>query len=267
MRLARAPLFTTFILLVLSSMVAFSQITQLPPPPSIADPAHLADIFQATRYLQEKYQAVEFKERIAFRLAAVLPEGREGRNNRGGENRNIDFRQSADYLVIVRPGKDLERKLIKTEHSHIFNLRALYKQIDIPRIQETLPDIASLKTGLLTFVTSEYVNGYKELGHEKVNKVKAIKLALRFRPGRLSIDDCTLWVDEQYHIPIKAEIKLGTIGRYENVLVRVLHENVMPNSLPTSISQEIDCTTYEGDIPLRLEHNSTYSEIHPLTDR
>lgn len=267
MRLARGRLFTTFIILIAFSMIAFSQITQLPPPPSVADPAFLADIFQATHNLQEKCQAIEFKERRAFRLAGVIPEGREARNNRGGENRNIDFRQSADYLVTVRAGQEPEYKLIKTEHSHIFNLRALYKQIDIPRIQETLPDIASLKTGLLTFVTSDYVNGYKELGHEKVNKVKAIKLALRFRAGRIPIDDCTLWVDEQSHIPFKAEIRIGTIGRYENVLVKVFQENVMPNSFPTSITQEIDCTTYERGIPLRLEHSSTYSEIHPLTDR
>src|SRR5437867_10345650 len=77
--------------------------------PDLPESALLPDIFRATQQLQERFKAVEFKEQVSFRLAAVVIA-------EGHANRNVDFRQSADYAVTVRPGQLMERKFIQSGH-------------------------------------------------------------------------------------------------------------------------------------------------------
>jgi hypothetical protein len=254
----KALLATIFVFIC--NVFAFAQITEMPPPP-LPDAALLADILQASENLHKQGQAIEFKETVSFRLAAVLPEGRQTRNI---PNRNVDYRQSADYAVRARSGQILEKTLIETHQPPRFGLNSLFKVIDIPTIQETLPPVASLKTGFLLFLSKEFVNGYKEVEREKVTGREAVKLALRFRPGRISIGDCFVWIDEKTHLPLKAELKIGDIDRYSNVVLKVLLEDVTSDNLPTRITQEVSCSTYENGIPIRLEHTSVYSELKHL---
>lgn len=253
-------IFLAAVLIFVFNVVSFAQINDLPPP-SLPDTALLEDIFQATRNLEQQGKAIEFKEQVSFRLACILPEGRQTRNI---PDRNVDYRQSADYAVSARRGEILERKLIEVHQPPRFGLNSLFQVINIPTIQETLPAVASLKTAFLTFASKDFVNGYKEVGREKINKHNAIKLSLRFRPGRLSLEDCFLWIDEQTHLPLQAELKIGTIGRYEHVVLKVFLNDITNDKLPETITQEVTCSTFEKGIPIRLEHTSTYSGLKPL---
>jgi hypothetical protein len=254
---AKARNFSAVILLLLwlAALVA-GQITQLPPPP-VADPGVLADIFHAAERLQKQWQAIEYKERISFRLAGVVPEGKA--------NRNLDFRQSADYDVIIKPGQPPERKFLQSDHTQRFGIAELSKQLDIPGLQETLPAVATLQTALLTFINSEYVNGYKEIGHEQIKNRRALKLDLHFRSTNVPIERCFLWIDEHTHTPLRAQLKIGAIGRFNNVSLLISYDDVGADELPASIHQEMDCDTFQRGIPLRLEHNATYSDFKPLT--
>lgn len=254
-------IFLAGILVFILNIVTFSQITEMPPPP-LPDPALLADIFQATDNLQKQAKVVEFKEQLGFRLACVLPEGRRTRNI---QNRNVDFRQSADYAIRAESGQIIEKKLLETHQPPRFDLNNLFRVINIPTIQETFPGVASIKTAFLTFVSKDFVNGYKEVEREKINKQPAIKLALRFRPGRIPIEDCFLWIDEKTHVPVQAELKIGDIGRYSNVVLKISFDITNPNQLPNTITQEVTCSTYEDGIPLRLEQTSIYSEIRSVS--
>jgi hypothetical protein len=239
--------------LFLAALAAGQINQQLPVMP---EGALLPDIFKAADDMRERFRAIEFKETLAFRLAAILPEGK-GR-------RNVDFRQSADYAVTVKPGQGLERKLLKSNHRPAFEEKSLLKDIDIPAIQETLPPITTLQTGLFNFVSKDYIHGYKDLGPDKVGKRQAIKMELRFRPGRMPVEQCLLWVDEKTHAPLKAEMKIGDIGRYSDVRLIISYEEGGQNSLPASIHQELACSTFERGIPLRLEHSATYTELKLL---
>ena len=69
-------------------------------------------------------------------------------------------------------------------------------------------------------VSKDFVHGYKELGHEKVGKRQAIKMELRFRPGRMPVEQCLLWIDEKSHAPLRAEP--GPIGKGMNLHNREL---------------------------------------------
>lgn len=254
-------IFLASILVFFLNITTFSQVNDIPPPP-LPDPAVLADIFQATDKLQKQAKSIEFKEQLGFRLACVLPEGRRTRNI---QNRNVDFRQSADYAVRAESGEILEKKLLETHQPPRFDLQNLFRIINIPTIQETFPNVASLKTAFLTFISKDFVNGYREVEREKINKQQAIKLALRFRPGRIPIDNCFLWIDEKTHVPLQAELKIGDIGRYSNVVLKISFEKTdINNPLPTSITQEVICSTYEEGIPLRLEQTTIYSEFKPI---
>ncbi|MEW6736078.1 MAG: hypothetical protein AB1489_32595 [Acidobacteriota bacterium] len=248
-------IFAAFILSVLFVTLATGQLAQLPPPPS-AETTLLRDIFRATKTLQESCRAIEFKERVSFRLAAVVVEDRT--------NRNVDFRQSADYSVTIRPGQPPERKFLQSTNNRRYGSAAILKKFDIAAIQETLPTVATLQTALLNFVTSEYVNGYKQIGHEKIKNHRTIKMELRFRPGRFPVEQCVLWIDEEQHIPLRAELRIGAIGRYGNVSLAISYDDWDKHSLPTVISQELQCNTFELGVPLRLEHIATYSELKPL---
>lgn len=252
--------FLASVLVFIFSITGFSQVNDVPPPP-LPDPALLADIFQATDNLQKQAKFIEFKEQLGFRLACVLPEGRKTRNI---QNRNVDFRQSADYEVKAESGQIVEKKLVETHQPPRFDLNNLFRIINIPTIQETFPGVASLKTAFLTFVSKEFVNGYKEVEREKINKQQAIKLALRFRPGRISIENCFLWIDEKTHAPVQAELKIGDIGRYNNVVLKISFDRSDSNPLPNTITQEVTCSTYEDGIPLRLEQTTIYSEFRPI---
>ncbi len=246
--------------LFIFNIVSFAQVNDMPPPP-LPDPVLLEDIFLATKNLEQQGKAIEFKEQVSFRLACVLPEGRQTRNI---PDRNVDYRQSADYAVSAKRGEILERKLLETHQPPRFGLNSLFQVINIPTIQETLPPVASLKTAFLTFVSKDFVNGYKEVGKEKINKHNAIKLALRFRPGRISLENCFLWIDEQSHLPLQAELKIGTIGRYEHVTLKISLSDFANDKLPDTITQEVTCSSFERGIPIRLEHNVIYSAFKPL---
>ncbi|KAF0237940.1 MAG: hypothetical protein FD167_4446 [bacterium] len=249
--------FLASILVLIFNIVTFAQINDIPPP-SLPDPALLADIFQATDNLQKQGKVIEFKEQLGFRLACILP---EGRRTRGVQNRNVDFRQSADYAIRADSGQILEKKLLEVHQPPRFDLNNLFRIIDIPTIQETFPAVASIKTAFLTFVSKEFVNGYKEVEREKINKQPAIKLALKFRPGRIPIENCFLWIDEKTHVPLQAELKIGDIGRYSDVVLKIFFDKADLNQLPNTITQEVSCSTYEDGIPLRLEQTSIYSEL------
>lgn len=253
--------FFLMMLLVISLLVMptlFSveaQVNQLPPP-SIADPVLLTDLFKSTESLQEQFRAIEFKERVSFRLAAQVVEDKR--------NQNVDFRQSADYAVVIKPGKPPERTFLQAEHVPRFGQSVVYKNFDIVGLQEMLPTLASFQTVLLKFLTSEYINGYKELGKEKIKGRKSVKLEMRFRPGRMSLERCIVWVDEQYHVPLRVELKVGEVSPFSNVLVVINYLDIGSNMLPTTITQEISCATYYRGTPLRLEHTSQYSDWKPF---
>lgn len=236
------------------TIISTAQINNLPPPP-VPDVALLNDIFKAAQSLQEQARALEFKEKVSFRLAAIIREGRA--------NRPVDFRQSADYAVTIRPGQPPERRFLSEQHGPRFSLKNLASQIDVSAIQETLPPVVTLQTGLFAFVNKEYVNGYKEAGREKIKKINTLKLELRFRPGRFPVEECTLWIDEITHAPVRAKLKIGAIGRYENVSVLITHLDINNQGLPGSVLQEMECSTFERGIPIRLEHTSLYSELRP----
>jgi hypothetical protein len=252
--------FLAGILIFILNIISFSQVNDVPPPP-LPDPTLLADIFKETDNLQKGTRVIEFKEQLGFRLACVLPEGRKTRNV---QNRNVDFRQSADYAVRAEMGQVVEKKLLETHQPPRFDLNNLFRIIDIPTLQETFPAVASLKTGFFTFVSKEFVNGYKEVEREKINKQPAIKLALRFRPGRFPVENCFIWIDEKTHAPVQAEIKIGDIGRYSNVVLKVFIDKTS-GELPSKITQEVSCSTYEDGIPLRLEQTTIYSEFKSIT--
>ena len=80
----------------------------------------------------------------------------------------------------------------------------------------------------------------------------------------MPIDQCHLWIDEQTHAPLRAELKIGNIGRFEGVTLLISYEDGGSSSAPVTIHQELDCSTFERGIPLRLEHISVYSDLKPL---
>ncbi len=250
--------FALISLIMFFSFTARGQINQ-PLPPNVPDAALLEDIFRTTKELQQRCRAIEFKQRITFRLAGIV---RDEQNRR---NVNLDFRQSADYFVTVKPGQTAERKILQSQSSGKRDLDSLLRKFDILALQETLPSIATLETALLSFIRSEYVNSYRELKREKIKKHAAIKLLIRFRPGYMFAQECYLWIDEKTHIPLRAELIVGDVGRYGNVVLLTEYEGLTPETLPLTIYQEISCNTFEVGIPLRVEHFSLYSEIRPLT--
>jgi hypothetical protein len=254
----RSKVFKTFasaLFCLLFAVMTAGQIVQQMP--DLPEGVLLPDIFRAAEEMRNRFRAVEFKEKLSFRLAAILSEGK-GR-------RNVDFRQSADYAVIVRPDQSIEKKLLQSGHRPSFDEGSLLKNIDIQAIQETLPPIATLQTGLFNFVSKDFVHGYKQLGHEKVGKRNALKMELRFRPGRMPVERCIIWIDDKTHSPLRADMKIGDIGRFSDVRLIISYENVGQDSVPASIYQELACSTFESGIPLRLEHCATYTELKPLS--
>ncbi|MBL8151714.1 MAG: hypothetical protein JNN15_17450 [Blastocatellia bacterium] len=240
-----------FLILIFSTK-AFSQINSLPP--DSLDAPIMQEIFQTTKNLQQRYQALEMKERVAFRLAAVVP-SRELR-----ANQNLDFRQYADYQVLVQDGQLVERKLLETHNNRHFGMANLVKQIDIFAIQETIPSFASLQTAALFFINRENVSGYKELEREDIDHHRAIKFEIRFHQDKIAIYDCELWIDEKSREPLRAKVRFGDIDRYQNVtlLINYKHDKSLQLS---AIEQEISCATFERGLPIRLEHTVTYSDL------
>jgi hypothetical protein len=231
--------------------LVYSQISQLPPP-ALPDPILLEDIFKNVRALQEQFRQIEFKERVSFRLAGVVNEDRR--------NQNIDFRQTAEYLITIRPKQPIERKFLQDIRGPRFGQGVVQKNFDLDALQETLPEIAGLYNALLQFVSKEFINGYKELGKEKIDKRPALKLELRFRPGRMVFERCILWIDAETHQPLKSELKVGNLDRYRDVVLHTDYKNFYGQVIPESIHQEMSCSGYERGMPIRLEQTRVYSE-------